>query len=414
MSDSDTEVVIVGGGAAGVAAGRRLRQAGIACLIVEARARLGGRAWTVTDASGAAIDLGCGWLHSADRNPWSKLAERHGLTVDKTPPPWTRPSLPLGFSLTEQRDYRAALEAFYDRVSAAAQSEPDVAMAALLEPGCRWNGLIGAVVSYINGAEPARVSTRDFDNYADDGVNWRVREGLGATVAAYGQGVPAALDCAVLRIDHSGKRLRVETAKGAIACRCAIVTLPSTVIAEREHLFAPALPEKTQAAAGVPLGLDDKLFIALDRAEEFEPDSRLIGHADRSATATYHLRPFGRPMIEVFFGGALAWDLEARGERAFFDFAVAELTAHFGADFAARLRPIRIHRWGADPFARGAYSSALPGMAHCRAALAAPVEDRIFFAGEACSTHDFSTAHGGFLTGVAAAEQVIAARTTRP
>ncbi len=69
-----------------------------------------------------------------------------------------------------------------------------------------------------------------------------------------------------------------------------------------------------------------------------------------------------------------------------------------------------MHRWGADPFARGSYSYALPGMADCRAALAAPVDGRLFFAGEACSRGDFSTAHGGWFTGVAAAEQAIAVR----
>ena len=94
MSTSDIEVVIIGGGAAGIAAGRHLRQAGIDCLIVEARDRLGGRAWTVIDDSGFALDLGCGWLHSADRNPWSKIAERQGRAIDKSPPPWTRPALP--------------------------------------------------------------------------------------------------------------------------------------------------------------------------------------------------------------------------------------------------------------------------------------------------------------------------------
>ena len=72
MASSDTEVVIVGGGAAGIAAGRRLDDAGVDCLIVEARPRLGGRAWTISDGSAFPIDLGCGWLHSADRNPWTR------------------------------------------------------------------------------------------------------------------------------------------------------------------------------------------------------------------------------------------------------------------------------------------------------------------------------------------------------
>ena len=217
------------------------------------------------------------------------------------------------------------------------------------------------------------------------------------------------LECPVHRIDHRGKRLVIETAKGDITADRAIVTLPTSILTE-EGLFAPALPDKAGAAAGLPLGLADKLFLALDDAEEFEPDSRLFGRTDRRKTGAYHLRPFGRPLIEAYFGGALAGELEAQGEAAFFDFASSELSAAFGSGFARRLKPIAVHRWGADPFARGSYSYARPGNADCRAKLAAAVDDRLFFAGEACDRDEFSTAHGAFKSGVAAAEQVIAVR----
>jgi monoamine oxidase len=409
MTNSETEVAIIGGGAAGIAAGRRLREAGIDCLLIEARPRLGGRAWTITDASGLALDLGCGWLHSADRNPWLKVAEGQGRTIDRTPPPWTKPTLPIGFSLAEQHDFSNAMEGFHERVEAAAKG-PDVAAATLLAPDDRWNNLIVAVGTYISGAEFNDISAHDFANYADNGVNWRVVEGYGATIAAAGDDLPVALDCPVRRIDHSGQRLRIETAKGVITADQAIVTLPSAVLAENERLFTPLLPEKTQAARGLPLGLADKLFLSLDRAEEFDPDIRLFGANDRVSTAAYHLRPFGRPQIEAYFGGSHAAALEAEGERAFFEFAVSELVSLLGSAFARRVKPIHMHRWGADPFARGSYSYALPDMADCRTALAAPVDGRLFFAGEACSRGDFSTAHGGWITGVSAAEQVIAVR----
>src|SRR6478672_13830036 len=104
MSKDDTEVVIVGGGAAGIAAARRLRAAGVDCLLVEARDRLGGRGWTVVTPSGEAIDLGCGWLHSADRNPWSVVAQEQNRTIDKTPPPWRRRST-VGFPEGQQREF---------------------------------------------------------------------------------------------------------------------------------------------------------------------------------------------------------------------------------------------------------------------------------------------------------------------
>jgi monoamine oxidase len=410
MANNDVEVAVVGGGAAGLAAARRLSRANISCFIVEARSRLGGRAWTVQGPAGSSLDLGCGWLHSADRNPWVAIAEEQHRTIDKTPPPWRRRSLAYGFPEGGRRLFLEAQEKFYARVSERAQKEPDVPVAAMFEPGCRWNPLINAVGTYISGAELEYVSARDFDYFDDTGVNWRIVEGYGATIVACGASLPMALGCAVLSIDHSGKRLKIETTQGCIIADRVIVTLPSAIIAHAEELFIPRLPEKTRAAEGLPLGLTNKLFMSLEGADEFENDSRLFGATDRTATAAYHLRPFGRPQIEAFFGGRLAAELEAAGEDAFFNFAVSELAGALGNAFAKRVRPIRIHQWGADPFSRGSYSYARPGMTDCRMRLAAPVDDRIFFAGEACSTRDFSTAHGGWITGVAAADQVIAAR----
>jgi monoamine oxidase len=411
MANNDIDVVVVGGGAAGVAAARRLHDASVRCLILEARTRLGGRAWTITDASGFALDVGCGWLHSADRNPWVRIALDLGATIDKTPPPWMRPPLTNGFPRVDQAAYREALNRFYTRLHEAARRDPDAAASTLLEPGSYWNSLINAVSTYASGAELDRVSVKDLDRYNDSGVNWRVFEGYGFVVNAHGAGLAVEFDCPVRGIDHSGKRLLVDTPQGAIAADQIIVTVPSAVLASERIRFTPALPEKIAAAQALPLGLDDKLFLSLDDADEFDKDVRMFGKTDSAATAGYHFRPFGRPMIEAYFGGSLAADLEKGGANAFFDFASAELVKHFGAKFAQRVKPIGGHHWGRDPFSLGSYSYASPGFADCRQTLAEPVEDRLFFAGEACSSHDFSTAHGALQTGVAAAERVIAARS---
>jgi len=412
MSSSDTQVAIIGGGAAGVAAGRRLQQAAVDCLVIEARPRLGGRAFSVDDGAGNMIDLGCGWLHSADRNPWVKVAEAQGRTIDKSMPPWQRRALPVGFPPAEQEDFGKAQRAYFDRLSAAAKGADTVA-SDYLEPGGRWNNLINAICTYISGGDADRLSVKDFENYDGDELNWRVVEGYGAAIAAHGEGLRTVFDCPLLQIDHSGKRMKIETARGAISADQVIVTLPASIIGDKEYLFSPALPKKTEAARGLPLGLNDKLFLSLEMAEEFDKDTRIFGSTDRAEIAMFHMRPFGRPQIEVYFGGRNAWRLEEGGDQAFFDFAVADLTRLLGSSFARRVKLLHIHRWGADPFARGSYSYALPGKVDCRATLAAPVDNRLFFAGEACSKHDFSTAHGAYLTGVAAADDVIAVRKQR-
>jgi monoamine oxidase len=410
MADSDVDVVVIGGGAAGVAAAKRLTQASVRCLLVEARPRLGGRAWTVHDRDGHALDLGCGWLHSADRNPWTGVANQEGFAIDKTPPPWRNRPLVASLSRAEHNAFRQAIDEFYARLEQAARGNSDAPASTLLEPANRWNPLLDAMSTYISGAELDRVSLKDLDAYHNTDLNWRVVEGYGTLISAYGANLPVTLDCPVYAVDHSGKRLAIHTGKGSIGADQVIVTVPSTILAAEHLRFNPALPEKIEAARGLPLGLDDKLFISLDGAEEFPTGSRLFAHTDRTATAGYHIRPFGWPMIEAYFGGACAAELEAGGEPAFFDFAVTELVGVMGSDFAKRLKPIRVHCWGADLYALGAYSFARPGYADLRAVLAEPIDDRLFFAGEACSLHDFSTAHGGYLTGIAAAEAVIAAR----
>jgi monoamine oxidase len=410
-SSSDTEVVIIGGGAAGIAAARRIADARLDCLLVEARSRLGGRAWTIN--SEFPIDVGCGWLHSADRNPWREVAEAQGRSIDRTPPPWMRRSAPIGFPLAQQDAFLQAHREFHERLDSLSEDKPDIAAATFLEPRGRWNALINAVSTYVSGAELDRVSARDFVRYADSGVNWRVVEGYGTVIAAHGRSLPVILGCPVRLIDRRGRRLRMETPDGAITADTAIVTVPPPVLAEETIVCTPPLPEKTDAAAGLPLGLADKLFLSLSNAEEFDKESRLFGRTDRSGTGVYHFRPFGRPQIEAYFGGRLAAELEAGGDDVFVDFAVSELVGLLGSNFARRVKPLKFHPWGVDPFSRGSYSYALPGKSDCRAALAAPVDDRLFFAGEACSSNDYSTAHGAYVTGVAAAEQVIAARRTK-
>jgi len=407
--NSETEVAVIGAGAAGIAAARRLTDAGVLCLLIEARDRLGGRAYTVRHG-GHGVDLGCGWLHSAATNPFVAIAEAQGRTLDRSSPAWSRPAVERNFPLADQRAYHQAMADYYERLSELAARAADVSCAAAFEPGNRWNGLIGAVVSYISGGDARDVSARDFENYAGTDVNWRVSEGYGTVVAAHAQGVAAALGTIVERIDRSARQIVVETNRGAISARHVIVTLPTNIIAARAELFFPLLPEKTEAAAGLPLGLADKLYLALDNADEFGRDSRVFARTDTKDTASYTVRPQGRPQIEGYFGNGFADELERGGVDAFVDFAVGQLVDVFGSHFRKRLSLIDMHLWRADPFARGSYSFARPGKVECRAILAAPVDDRLFFAGEACSQLDFSTAHGAYLTGLAAADQVLKAR----
>jgi monoamine oxidase len=109
---SDVDVAVIGAGAAGIAAARRLVEDGrVKVLVIEARERAGGRAWTV-DADGIPMDLGCEWLHSADRNALAPLAKQLGFKINKERPNWTTRLRYSGESEEAEADWIAEREAF--------------------------------------------------------------------------------------------------------------------------------------------------------------------------------------------------------------------------------------------------------------------------------------------------------------
>ena len=406
---SEVDVAIIGAGAAGLGAAHALENSGLSTIVLEARDRVGGRAHTIMATPGILFDVGCGWLHSADKNSFVKIAERLNFEIDKTRPPWREQGSHIGFPPRERAEFIAALDAFYARTEIADEDHPDTAASLYLEAGNRWNPMIDALSTYINGSELDQVSTHDSNAYEDTEINWRVRKGYGALIAAYGAPCPVALNCKVTLIDHSGKRMRLETSRGTLSAGKVIVTVPTNLIADEAIRFHPALPAKFDAARGLPLGLADKVMLALDQPDALPKDGNLRGATMRTAMGSFHLRPFGQPCIEGYFGGRFARELEDAGDGALAAQSIDEIVALLGSDFRRKLKPLSESRWAHDPFARGSYSHALPGHAGDRAALAAPVDGRLFFAGEATSPNFFSTAHGARDSGERAAGEVLTA-----
>jgi monoamine oxidase len=415
---SHVDAVVIGAGAAGIAAARRLRRPhlahdGLSILVLEARERVGGRAWTLR-TEGEGLDMGCGWLHSADDNVLAARVEAEGLTLDQTPPPWRTQAFDHEMTRADQAEFGEAFVAFDQRVTEAAALfragvGEDRPASDMFDPDSRWNARMDAISGALNGARFAEVSTLDYDAYGDTGVNWRVREGYGRLVARLADPVSdvVVLDCAVRRIDRSGPVLRLETNRGELTTRVVILTVPNSLIASEAVRIDPPVPALLEATTGVPLGLASKVHMTVRGAGDFQPDTQLWTRTDTAETGGYHLRPFGRPMIEAYFGADLAWGLEAQGSAALFDFALSELVAALGSDMRRRLEAVAVSGWGVDPWSRGAYSHALPGHAADRARLRISVEDRIFLAGEATAPVYYGTAHGAWMEGERAADAAL-------
>ena len=409
------DVAVIGGGAAGIAAARRLmRQPGLSVLVIEAKGRLGGRAHTVAVRPEAGcdvpVDLGCAWLHSGLTNAWTRVADEEGFTVDRRPAPWDQEERDLGLTPADQAGYVDAMEDFRFQAEAATARGGDGPLSELVPAGSRWRGLIDAVSTYVSGAELDRVSVRDSGDYSPgEGDDWRVVEGYGRLVVHHGRDVPALLDTPVTLIDHSAAgAIRIETARGTIEARAVIVTVSTDVLAAGTIRFRPALPAKAEAAAALPLGSVEKLWLGVSDPELFPPEDYCLGSSETARTAAYHFRPFGRPVVECFLGGDLARDLSRAGPAAALDFARSELRSQLGAAAARAVTPLRLTDWGREPHILGAYAYAVPGSAGARARLAEPVDGRLFFAGEATHPSRFTTAHGAHETGASAAEAILA------
>ena len=404
--------LVIGAGAAGIAAARRLHDAGREVLLVDAADRLGGRAYSVRlpdptgGGSGWTVDHGCGWLHSAKRNPWTTIAEASGFSVDRSSLHWDEQWRDLGYPPAEQQRFGAAWER-WESAAHAALDGPDRPLSDFIAADDPARAMIDAISGYANGANLCDVSLHDWAVYEDASTddNWSVREGYGALVASHARGMPVRLSTPVTRIDHHGLTLRAETPVGTIEAARAIVAVPTSALARGDLVFDPPLTAKRDAAAALPLGLADKLFLHVAGDLPWGEQAHLIGNPRCACTASYRLSPFGWPLIEAFFGGDCAEALEQRDGEAF---AVEELVALLGGEWRARLTPVARTRWRHAPGIGGSYSHALVGRAGERQVLAEAVDDRIFFAGEACHRTDFSTAHGAYETGVAAAEAVLA------
>jgi monoamine oxidase len=407
--NKDFDVVIVGGGAAGIGAARELAASGRSALLLEASSRLGGRAWTC-EIAGQRLDLGCGWLHSGDRNSWTRIAEEAGRVVDRRPPKWGVQYRHLGFSPDEQKAARGAFAAWMERLTV--KPPPSDCAADALTPGGDWNGYLQAISGFISGARLERISVADYLAYdeASTDINLRAADGYGdLIVSSLPTRTALRLAVPVGGIELEPQGVAVETPGGTVRARTAILTVSTAVLASDAIKLPNSLGAWREAASFLPLGRDEKLFLEIVGQSRFAPETHELGNPRDPRTAAYYIRPFGRPVIECFFGGEGAEMIEREGPAAGFDYALDQLVALFGSEARRSLKPLIASSWSRSTRIGGAYSYALPGHAAARRLLARPFEDRLFFAGEATNGQDFSTAHGAHDSGVRAAKEALAA-----
>jgi monoamine oxidase len=409
------DLVIVGAGVAGLAAAQAARVHGLSFHLIEASHRIGGRAYTEAMAPGMPMDLGCHWMHSASLNPFPAVADRLGFHYRRDGA-WRINGFKGSHRLTdaEHAEVHRGMAGNYAAIAEAAERGQDVAVADVMDLENPWAPLHAYWFSLATSHDPDEISTVDVAAYNDTDENWPVREGYGALVARWGAAVPVTLNAAATRIRWTSGGVVVETAKGNVAGRRLLLTVSTNLLASGRIAFDPPLPDwKLTAAGDVPLGVHNRIGIMLER-NPFGPDapaSATILLEGEMPVAT-QLRPFGYDYVVGVTGGRHGAWLERAGAAASVDYLTERLVAAFGSDVrnALSTRSI-VTAWAGDPWTLGSYSSAVPGASHQRAALARPIDDILFFAGEACSVEFAGTAHGAYLSAVAAVEAMVLKET---
>ncbi len=310
---SEFDVVVVGGGAAGIGAARKLVAQGASCLLLEASPRLGGRAYT-QDLGGHPLDLGCEWLHSGDRNAWVGIAEASGFPVDRGDPPWAKAHPSLSEEKDDQEAAWRAYGGWEERLRAVASGSDRASDA--LEPEGEWNGYVRAIAGFMSGVAPEGISATDYLTYDDasTGKNWHLPLGYGTLVAAsLPSSASVRLATPVQRIDLTVDGVAVTTRVGTVRAGAAILTVSTAVLAGDAIRLPNGLDPWREAAAALPLGRNEKIFLEIERDSAFGPDTHAYGNLRDPRSAAYSIRPNGWPVIEAFLGGEGARILRSSG-----------------------------------------------------------------------------------------------------
>ena len=404
----ELDVVIVGAGSAGLSAARTLCDAGLSVVVLEAKGRIGGRAYTDRKSVGIPWDHGAHWLHDQGRNFFAEFATAQKIALEPVAEGkqiWTGKGwADVGYA----RDYEAYCDLVFDRIQRLGIAAEDVPISDAVLDHFQFRPMFESWYAALSGMEPERSSAFDDYRYLDDTGNRRVRCGYGALLARYGDGIPISLSTLVQGIDWSGQGVIVETSDGTLRTKAVIVTVSNNVLVADAIRFTPRLPASlVEAFINIPLGEAEKVAIVFDRNVFGMDDAHVAYVHDTDEAVRFQIRPFGENIAVAYMAGQFAKSISKTGENEMTAFAVDRLFDAFGTDIRNAITATKATGWCEDPHIRGGYSTARLGYADDRFTLAEPVGERLYFAGEAHTVNAFGTVHGAHNSGVETAERVI-------
>ena len=410
------DVAIVGAGAAGLAAARTLQASGKTTVVLEARDRIGGRAFTTTQPFGVPFDLGAHWLHYGENNPFKTYAQSLGGDFAPYQQPqdmmiWDGRSLVCHGNCDGYNDAVSdAEEAIWD------QRWNDQAVSDVVDSSGTWGRSMAFSIGPWDMSKLVdRVSTSDW-SCTVDGDDYLCRPGYGALLARSAEGIAVHLSCKVSQILQRADRVELVTDCGKVEAGACIVTVSNGVLASGQIRFSPGLSaEKTAAIDAIPMGHYARVGLAFtDDIFGAGSDQFILSRIAEGAPAPAEAfgvtsNVAGRNIIYCDAGGPFARSLEQAGKADAIAAALDYLRDMLGRKTvdASYSRTAVATDWGGDAFALGSYASADPGSFKMREILRTPTEGRVFLAGEACSVDQWATVGGAHISGCETAMNVV-------
>ncbi|MEO0748444.1 MAG: FAD-dependent oxidoreductase [Pseudomonadota bacterium] len=404
----DYDAIVIGAGAAGLAATHVLHDAGRSVICLEAADRIGGRSYTDTSIFGVPFDLGGHWLHYADVNSFIPIGQDLGFDL------YAEPShIHLAGSL--------AADGVLDRVAGVSEelhrqgdADNDMSMADAFEPKDEVERTALLLKTLSAGRDLDEISMHDWHTGALEDNNWFCRQGFGAIVTANAAGLPVKTDTPVTAVRRKADAVDVETADGTLRAGHVVVTVSVGVLASEGITFDPPLDASKQNALSlITMGVYNHAAMLFDVTTlPMAPDTwvsypieEISGSMARGGGILCNISGSGLCSFEHV--GNFARELEDAGEEAAIDFAFSRMVDVFGADIRKGFRKGHATRWGSNRFTQGAYSGTRPGGAGLRAALRSPHAEAVHFAGEAMNEGETVCISGAHKEGLRAANEVI-------
>jgi monoamine oxidase len=430
----ETDTLVIGAGAAGLAAALELASNGRDVVILEARERVGGRIYTDPSSGIVPIELGAEFIHGESQAVLTRLKAAGGVAIDASRDRWMRRDSQAHLVRAD-----AQMRALKRELGRLAAPTPDVPFAEFLDrhrrsisPAVRE--LARMIVEGFDAADAARISAREvLDEWsgpaAVDAPTFRPSGGYGSLAQSMRHALPA--DHATLRLEtivqgvtwqrghvaiealRHGEPICIRAARAIITLPLGVLQLPGT--APNAVRFTPDLRSKHPAFTHLATGPVIKVVMSFARPFWAElHDSRYrkaaFFFAPKAPFPTFWTSlPLRTSLLVAWCAGSGSGQLAGCSDRDIVAAVNHSLRAVFGrVRFSSLLERVSWHDWQRDPFSCGAYSYLTARGAGARGLLARPLEDTLFFAGEACDTEGEAATVGGALqSGTRAARQVL-------